>query len=88
MSCRAWIPAGFVGLMIPLLQSAAVPAAEVRIIGSTGVASVVSELGRQFEAGTGPQGSNRLRGDCRFEARVHAAVPSTLLFSVPPPSMN
>lgn len=42
-----------VGLILFLLQSAAVQGAEIRVIGSSGVSSVVAELGRQFEAKTG-----------------------------------
>jgi len=48
-----WISAGHVGLTLLLSQSLAVDAAEIKVIASTGVASVVTELGRQFEATTG-----------------------------------
>src|SRR5262245_9257796 len=48
-----WISAGHVGLTLWLSQSLAVDAAEIKVIASTGVASVVTELGRQFEATTG-----------------------------------
>jgi len=49
----ALIPAGKLGLTLLLLQTLAVQAAEIKVIASTGVASVVTELGRQFEAKTG-----------------------------------
>jgi molybdate transport system substrate-binding protein len=53
MGRGALIAAGILGLMISLWQSAAVRAAEIKIIGSTGVASLVTELGRAFESRTG-----------------------------------
>jgi len=51
MRHRVLIPSAILGLI--LLQSFMVQAAEIKVIGSTGVASVVTELGRQFEAKTG-----------------------------------
>ena len=42
------------GLMMVLLECPFAGAAEIKVIGSTGVASVVDALGRQFEAATGP----------------------------------
>jgi hypothetical protein len=53
MGRRALIGAGTLGLMLLLSQSPATPAAEVKVIGSSGVASVVGELAREFEARTG-----------------------------------
>src|SRR5712691_1945366 len=53
MGVGVLITAGKLGLILLLLQSLAVQAAEIKVIGSTGVASVVTELGRQFEAETG-----------------------------------
>ena len=53
MGREALIPAGILGLLLLLSQSPAVRAAEIKVIGSTGVAGVVNELGRQFEAKTG-----------------------------------
>jgi molybdate transport system substrate-binding protein len=47
------IAAGKLGLALLLSQCWAARAAEVKVIGSSGVASVVSELGRQFEVATG-----------------------------------
>jgi molybdate transport system substrate-binding protein len=42
-----------IGLGLLISQSLAVHSAEISVIGSTGVASVVTELARQFEAKTG-----------------------------------
>jgi molybdate transport system substrate-binding protein len=53
MGSRALIPIGKLGLMLLLSQSFAAEAAEIKVIASTGVASVVSELAGQFEAETG-----------------------------------
>jgi len=53
MGRKALIGAGTLGLMLSLSQSPAAPAAEVKVIGSSGVASVVRELAREFEARTG-----------------------------------
>ena len=55
MGRRALIGAGTLGLMLmlSLSQSPATHAAEVKVIGSSGVASVVGELAREFEARTG-----------------------------------
>jgi len=47
------IGAGLLGLLISLGQATTVSAAEIKVIGSTGVASVVTELGREFEKRTG-----------------------------------
>jgi len=51
MGRGARIPAGVVAVM--LMQCLAVNAADIRIIASPGVASVVNELGREFEAKAG-----------------------------------
>ena len=53
MGSGALIPVVKLGLILFLSQILAVQAAEIKVIGSTGVASVVTELGRQFEAKTG-----------------------------------
>ena len=53
MGRGALLSAGILSLLLLLLQSPAVRAAEIKVIGSTGVAGVVNELGRQFEAKTG-----------------------------------
>ena len=53
MRYGASIPAGMLGLMISLWQGAAAQAADIKVIGSTGVASVVTELGREFERRSG-----------------------------------
>jgi molybdate transport system substrate-binding protein len=53
MGAGELIHVGKLGLILLLLQNLAVHAAEIKVIGSTGVASVVTELGRQFEAKTG-----------------------------------
>jgi molybdate transport system substrate-binding protein len=45
--------AATLGLIFLLSQSLAVQGAEIRVIGSSGVASTVSELARQFERDTG-----------------------------------
>ena len=50
MRSGALIP---LGLILLLSQSLAARTAEIKVIGSTGVASVVTELGRQFEVKTG-----------------------------------
>ena len=49
------VRAGKLGLILFLLQSQVVEATEIKIIGSTGVASVVTELVRQYEAKSGSQ---------------------------------
>jgi ABC-type molybdate transport system substrate-binding protein len=41
------------GLILLLSHGVAAEAAEIKVIASTGVAGVVAELGRQFEAETG-----------------------------------
>ena len=48
---RRW-PAGTLWLVLLLAQTVGVEAADIKVIASTGVASVVTELGRQFEAKT------------------------------------
>jgi molybdate transport system substrate-binding protein len=48
---RGW-PAGTLWLVLLLAQTVGVEAADIKVIASTGVASVVTELGRQFEAKT------------------------------------
>ena len=53
MASGGSIPGSKLGLILLLSQSLAAQAAEIKVIGSTGVASVVTELGRQFEAKTG-----------------------------------
>jgi molybdate transport system substrate-binding protein len=53
MGRGALIGAGLFGLLISTGQETTVRAAEIKVIGSTGVASVVSELGREFEKRTG-----------------------------------
>jgi molybdate transport system substrate-binding protein len=47
------VRAGKLGLILFLLQSQVAEATEIKIIGSTGVASVVTELVRQYEAKSG-----------------------------------
>ena len=48
---RRWL-AGALWLVLLLAQTVGVEAADIKVIASTGVASVVAELGRQFEAKT------------------------------------
>jgi ABC-type molybdate transport system substrate-binding protein len=47
------ISAAKLGLILLMSYGVAAEAAEIKVIASTGVAGVVSELGRQFEAATG-----------------------------------
>jgi molybdate transport system substrate-binding protein len=53
MNIVGLILAAKLGLMMVLLECPFAGAAEIKVIGSTGVASVVDALGRQFEAATG-----------------------------------
>ena len=66
MGSGALIPVGKLGLILFLSQSLAVQAAEIKVIGSTGVASVVTEPQRSaFEAWKG-----RLEGAARKRREV------------------
>jgi molybdate transport system substrate-binding protein len=53
MKITASILAAKLGVIVVLAECLIASAAEVKVIGSTGVTSVVDELGRQFEAATG-----------------------------------
>src|SRR5947208_828779 len=53
MNVARLLAAGALGLTFSFVLDLCAQAAEVRVIGSSGVASVVNALGRQFEAATG-----------------------------------